>query len=92
MTALVALISLVAITNLCGLHKEMIDTLREQYQEVIVSIAVHRNGGIVEEVVNKETGSWTTLLTMPMQLTCIVAAGQGWRTVVPEKVPGEEDA
>ena len=83
-----ALISLVA----CAPHEVVVNFLQDRYQEVIISSAVHFNGGIVEEAVNKETGTWSTLLTMPMQDTCIVASGIGWRAVVPKEILGEKDA
>ncbi len=76
----------------CAPHQDILDFLQRKYEEVVISSAVHYNGGLVETVVNKETGTWSTLLTMPMRSTCIVASGTGWRAVVPKEILGEEDA
>ncbi len=85
------LVGLIAITN-CGPHARIVDFLRDKYQEVIISSAIDYSGGLIEEAVNKETGTWSILLTMSRQATCIVASGTGWRTVVPREILGEEDA
>ncbi len=74
----------------CAPHEVVIDYLQNMYQEVIIFSAVHNNGGIIETTVNEKTGTWSLLMTMPMQSTCIIASGDGWRAVVPTL--GEKDA
>ncbi len=83
-----ALVVLVA----CAPHEAIIDYLQNMYQEVIISFAVHNNGGIIEVAVNEKTGTWSILMTMPMQSTCVIASGDGWRAVVPKETLGEKDA
>ena len=86
-----ALLVAVALVANCGPRQDILDTLRDKYGEVVISSAINKNG-IVEQLVNEESGTWSTLLTIPLGRTCLVASGGGWRAVVPKEALGEEDA
>lgn len=86
-----ALLIALAFTTNCGPRQDILDFLQNNYGEVVVSSAVHSRG-TKEEVVNKETGTWSTLWTVPFRPTCIVASGTDWQAVVPKEVLGGEDA
>jgi hypothetical protein len=69
----------------CGTHEAMIDTLRREYGEIVVSIGILSNGALTETLVNVSTKSWTILTTFPGNLTCIAAHGSYWSTVEPKE-------
>ena len=86
-----SLLVAVALVANCGPRQYILDTLHDKYGEVIISSAINKNG-IVEQLVNEESGTWSTLLTIPLGRTCLVASGGGWRAVVSKGTSDEEDA
>ena len=39
------------------------------------------NGGVVEVLSSKTGSSWTIIITMPNEPTCMVAAGENWEEI-----------
>ncbi|SCA55409.1 conserved exported hypothetical protein [Candidatus Terasakiella magnetica] len=70
----------VAAQNLCGERVDIIDTLKERYREVPVSMGLAGNGGVVE-IFASNKGSWTILVTRPTGVACVVSAGEAWESI-----------
>jgi hypothetical protein len=44
-----------------------------------VALGVTANGGLLEVLTAKDGSTWTIILSTPQGLTCMTAAGEGWR-------------
>ncbi len=75
--------------SMCGPHEEMIKNLAGKYKEVRAGLGLAGDGNVVELYVG-EDGSWTVLVTKPIGLTCMVAAGQDWQIMAPQFVEAGE--
>ena len=42
-------------------------------------------GGLVEVLTDGKGGTWTIIVTTPQGMSCLVAAGEGWRSM--QQVP-----
>lgn len=59
--------------------------LANKYQEPPIAVGVTNAGGLVEVLTSKYGRTWTILVTSPHGMTCLVAAGEGWTEITPEK-------
>ena len=59
----------------------MIKQLSDRYHETPVALGVTHNGGLIEVLSAKEGTTWSIIITSPQGMTCLVAAGEGWRTL-----------
>ncbi|NVJ92511.1 MAG: hypothetical protein HWE34_12675 [Methylocystaceae bacterium] len=73
--------------GLCGERVDIIDTLKERYHEVPISMGLAGTGGVVE-IFASSRGSWTILVTRPTGVACVISAGEAWESL---KGPGEQD-
>ena len=44
-----------------------------------MAFGVTANGGLLEVLTTKDGSTWTIILSTPRGLTCLTAAGEGWR-------------
>lgn len=63
----------------CNDRKQVIDLLAQKYKEAPVAAGVTNNGGLVEVLTDGKGGTWTIIVTTPEGVSCLVAAGEGWR-------------
>lgn len=63
----------------CNDRKQVLDLLAEKYKEAPVAAGVTNNGGLVEVLTDAKGGTWTIIVTTPQGVSCLVAAGEGWR-------------
>lgn len=63
----------------CNDRKQVIDLLAQKYKESPVAAGVTNNGGLVEVLTDGKGGTWTIIVTTPQGVSCLVAAGEGWR-------------
>ncbi len=77
----------------CGPRAAVVDRLAEGYGETRQSMGLGANNSVVEVFASEETGTWTITVTTPHGVTCLVASGQSFETLV-EALPAEskEDA
>lgn len=66
----------------CNNRDAVLKLLSNKYKEAPVAFGVTNNGGLVE--VLKSTPSakddtWTIIITTPQGVSCLVAAGEGWK-------------
>lgn len=58
----------------------MLALLAGKYDEVPSAIGIASGGGLVE-VLTSDSGSWTIIVTSPHGQSCVVAAGEAWKTL-----------
>ncbi len=63
----------------CNDRKQVLDLLAQKYKEAPVASGVTNNGGLVEVLTDNKGGTWTIIVTTPQGVSCLVAAGEGWR-------------
>ncbi len=69
----------------CSPRAEVIGHLAKKYGEAPVAIGVTNKGGLVEVLTTIDGGTWTIIVSMPNGTSCLVAAGEGWRTKTYDK-------
>ena len=59
----------------------MLAHLAQKYGEAPVAIGVTSGGGLVEILTSGDGATWTIIVSGPNGTSCMVAAGEGWRTL-----------
>ncbi len=70
----------VAAQTACNPRTEVLGHLAKKYGEVPVAIGVTNKGGLVEVLTTGDGNTWTIIVSQPNGTSCMVAAGEGWRT------------
>ena len=65
----------------CNDRDHVLKLLKSQYSEAPVAIGVANNGGLVEVLTTGDGDTWSIIITTPKGMSCLVAAGEGWRVV-----------
>lgn len=68
----------------CNKRDSVLNLLASKYSESPVAIGVTNNGGLVEvlrSTPSAKEDTWTIIVTSPQGVSCLVAAGEGWRDV-----------
>ncbi len=83
--ALGAVLTIVASTAFaapqCNSRDHVLELLKSQYSEAPVAIGVANNGGLVEVLSTGDGDTWSIIITTPKGMSCLVAAGEGWRVI-----------
>jgi hypothetical protein len=69
-----------AAQSACNARKDVLGHLAQKYGEAPVAIGVTNKGGLVEVLTTGDGNTWTIIVSRPNGTSCLVAAGQGWRT------------
>ncbi len=72
----------------CAPHKMVVERLASKYGETRQSMGLGANNVVIEVFASDTSGSWTITVTNVNGLTCLVASGQGYETMV-EALPAE---
>lgn len=72
----------------CGPREAVVDRLAQGYGESRQSMGLGANNAVIEVFASDETGTWTITVTTPNGLTCLVASGQSFETLV-EALPAK---
>ena len=84
LAALVAAFSLPASAqHQCNTRESVMALLANRYRESPVAVGVTNTGGLVEVLASKDGSTWTIIVTTPQGMSCLVAAGEGWRSIAP---------
>lgn len=67
----------------CALHDGVIERLAERYGEQRVAWGMSSAKTMVEVIATKDGATWTIIVTDPGGMSCLVAAGEGWRNMDP---------
>ncbi len=65
----------------CDQRARVIGHLAQKYKEAPVAVGVTTSGGMVEVLTSGDGGTWTIILSNPNGISCLVAAGEGWRAL-----------
>ena len=74
--------------QMCGERDQIVAALQAQFGETASDTALQETGNVVEVYRNRESGTWTILVTLPNGMTCLVAAGSAWEHL-PDPDPGD---
>ena len=64
----------------CNERDNVLELLAEKYKEAPVAAGVTNTGGLVEVLSAAKGDTWTIIVTTPEGTSCLIAAGEGWRT------------
>ncbi len=64
----------------CNERDNVLELLAKKYQETPIAAGVTNTGGLVEVLTDMKSGTWTIIVTTPQGVSCVVAAGDGWRS------------
>ncbi len=65
----------------CNERDNVLELLSRKYQETPIAAGVTNTGGLVEVLTDHKSGTWTIIVTTPQGMSCLVAAGEGWRNM-----------
>ena len=65
----------------CNERDKALGHLARKYQEAPVAAGVTNGGGLVEVLTTSNGATWTIIVTFPDGVSCLVAAGEGWRNI-----------
>ena len=75
--------------NQCNTRGRMLSMLANRYREAPVAVGVTNTGGPVEVLLTGDGNTWTIIVTTPQGMSCLVAAGEGWRALEHDLVEPE---
>ncbi len=65
----------------CDQRDSVLQVLQQKYNEGPVALGVTHNGGLVEVLATEDGTTWSIIVTTPQGMSCLVAAGEGWRAM-----------
>ncbi len=74
----------------CSPRDNVLKMLESKYKEAPVAVGVTNNGGLVEVLSTGQGETWSIIITTPQGVSCLIAAGEGWRAV--EHVAADPEA
>ncbi len=64
--------------QVCATTDHVLAQLEQKFGERPVAIGV-ADGSLVELLTTKDGMTWTIIITTPKGMSCLIAAGEGWR-------------
>ena len=68
-------------SNKCGEREVIVTFLATEFGEVVQSVGISNNNGLVEMYANTETGSWSLVFTHPTGVTCLTTYGRSYENI-----------
>lgn len=68
----------------CSPRDILVERLQQKYGEKRVGRGVALDGKAVVELFAVEGGTWSVIITQANMISCVVATGTDWETLVPE--------
>jgi hypothetical protein len=65
----------------CDQRDSVLQVLQQKYKEQPVALGVTHNGGLVEVLTTGTGTTWSIIVTTPQGMSCLVAAGEGWKAM-----------
>jgi hypothetical protein len=65
----------------CDQRDSVLQVLQQKYKEQPVALGVTHNGGLVEVLTTGNDTTWSIIVTTPQGMSCLVAAGEGWKAM-----------
>ena len=88
--ALIASTAMAQAQPQCNKRDNVLALLAKKYKETPIAAGVTNTGGLVEVLTDIKSGTWTIIVTTPQGVSCLVAAGEGWRNM--EQIALEPEA
>ena len=73
----------------CGSRPQVVERLTSTYGETRQSVGMGANNSLIEVFASSETGTWTITMTRADGVTCLIASGQSYETLV-EALPSDD--
>lgn len=78
----------------CSTRAQILGALTKRYGEMPVAMGIASNGGLVEVLASpadggSKPGTWSIIVTMPTGISCLLATGESWETLLAVPVRGE---
>ena len=73
----------------CDERTKVLGHLAKKYQEAPVAIGVTSTGGLVEVLSTGDGNTWTIIVSNPNGVSCLLAAGEGWRAIHFDETAGD---
>ena len=64
----------------CSRRSEIMALLADKYQEAPIGSGVTNSGALIEVYARADGGTWSIVVTYPNGQSCLLAAGEGWRS------------
>jgi hypothetical protein len=65
----------------CDQRDSVLQVLQQKYKEQPIALGVTHNGGLVEVLTTGNGNTWSIIVTTPQGMSCLVAAGEGWKAM-----------
>ena len=88
--ALIASTAMAQAQPQCNKRANVLALLAKKYKETPIAAGVTNTGGLVEVLTDIKSSTWTIIVTTPQGISCLVAAGEGWRNM--EQIALEPEA
>ncbi len=72
----------------CNDRAVVLKVLADKYGEARVGAGVTNRGYMIELLISKGGETWTLIVSQTNDVSCIIAAGEGWRSTVQPKTQG----
>ena len=66
----------------CGQREQIVAKLSSGYKETILGQGLTATGTLIEVIVNKETGTWTVIMSWPTGRSCVLSTGENWEDAI----------
>ena len=76
-------------TAVCNYRDKVLSHLASKYQETPVAVGLANGDGLVEVLTTSDGDTWTIIVTTPQGMSCLIAAGEGWRNMEPTSLDPE---
>jgi len=70
--------------SMCAAREQVVGMLESRYSETVRGRGLANESRVIEIWASDEAGTWTITMTMPNGMTCLMASGQHYETIVPE--------
>lgn len=70
-----------AAQNQCTTHDRVLAFLAGRYQEAPVAAGITDKGRLIEVFATDDGATWTIVETNPQGWSCLMAGGEGWRSL-----------
>ncbi len=74
-----------AAQSVCAGRAQVLDYLTRHYSEQRIALGVAGAGGVIELLARPDGGTWTLIVSRPDGSACVLATGEDWQRVSPEK-------
>jgi hypothetical protein len=66
----------------CVERADLIKHLETKYREAPTAVGLADNGSLLEVFASRDGETWTVTVTMPNGISCMVATGQQWQSLL----------